>query len=187
MNQILKFNRKKFLSLCWAAPFLSFCSPVRAFSGQNHQNKQSRRVVTGLNAEGKSIIISDGVVPKNATYSSPKEIRMDTLWVGDEVPVDFVKKPETLEGYNFALEPPHGGFNAYFITLEPGIKPYFHQTNTIDFIFIISGKLELLLEGSSTILSSGDSVVQRGTNHAWRVIGEESCTLAAVLISAKRS
>ncbi|WP_336516552.1 cupin domain-containing protein [Pollutibacter soli] len=112
---------------------------------------------------------------------------MNTLWVGNEVPVDFYKNAETLDGYNFKLEPPHGGFNAFSITLEPGFKPDFHSTNTIDFIFVISGKVELLLEGGSTILSSGDSVVQRGTNHAWRVIGEEPCTMAAVLISATKS
>jgi quercetin dioxygenase-like cupin family protein len=71
--------------------------------------------------------------------------------------------------------------------MEPSFEADFHQTNTIDFVFIISGKLELLLEESSTILSCGDSVVQRGTNHAWRVIGEEPCTMAAVMISAVKS
>jgi len=136
---------------------------------------------------GKSTILSDGAVPKNATYSEPGQLNMSTLWVESQVPVDFDKRPETLDGYNFKLEPPHGGFNAYCTTLEPGFKADFHRTNTIDFIFVISGKLELLLEGSSTILFSGDSVVQRGTNHAWRVIGEEPCTLAAVLISATKS
>lgn len=144
-------------------------------------------MVTGLNAEGKSIILGDGPVPKNATYSEPGQINMSTLWVENQVPVDFDKRPETLDGYNFKLEPPPGGFNEYTITLDPGFKPDFHRTNTIDFIFVISGKLELLLEGSSTILSSGDSVVQRRTNHAWRVIGEEPCTLAAVLITAMKS
>ncbi|GAA4450880.1 cupin domain-containing protein [Nibrella saemangeumensis] len=185
MSLLPKYNRKRFLSLYWIVPFLASCNPLRAFSKQS-QNKLKRRVVTGVNANGKSSIISDGFVPKNATYSDPGHLEINTLWVENQVPVAFDKQAETLDGYAFTLEPSYGGFKAYFITFEPGYKPDFHKTDTIDFIFIISGKLELLVEGGSTILASGDSVVQRGTNHAWRVVGDEPCKAAAVVISAKK-
>lgn len=186
MSLLPKYNRKRFLSLYWVVPFLASFNPLRAFSKQS-QNTLKRRVVTGVNAEGKSRIISDGFVPKNATYADPGQFEMNTLWVENQVPVAFDKQAETLDGYAFQLEPSYGGFKAYFITFEPGYKPFFHKTNTIDFIFILSGKLELLVEGGSTILSPGDSIVQRGTHHAWRVIGEEPCRVAAVLVSAKKS
>ena len=61
-----------------------------------------------------------------------------------------------------------------------------HQTDTLDFLFVISGQIELILEEGSTVLESGDCLVQRGTNHAWRVVGDESCTFAVVLLSAER-
>lgn len=187
MSQIPKYNRKRFLSLCWAVPFLSSCNPLRAFSKQSHQNKLSRRVVTGVNAEGKSIILKDGAVPKTAIHIEPGKLSWNALWVEQQIPVDLSKNAETLTEYTLALEPPKGGIAAHFFTIESGYEPDFHRTNTLDFIFIISGKLELLMEGNSTILSSGDTVVQRGTNHAWRVIGEEPCRVAAVAISATKS
>ncbi len=56
MSQIVKFSRKRFLSLCKAVPFFSFFSPYLAFSKQSKSNKPCRRVVTGVNAQGKSII-----------------------------------------------------------------------------------------------------------------------------------
>lgn len=186
MSLLSKYNRKRFLSLYWVVPFLACFNPLRAFSKQS-QNKLNRRVVTGVNAAGKSSIISDGFVPKNATYSDPKQFEMNTLWVEYQVPVAFDKQPDTLDGYAFKFDPSFGGFKVYFITFEPSYKPFFHQTNTIDFLFIISGKIELLVEGGSTILSSGDSVIQRGTQHAWRVIGEEPCRVAAIMVSAKKS
>ena len=188
MSPIPKYNRKRFLSFCWVVPFLSSWIPVKAFAKQSNGNKISRRVVTGINAEGKSIILKDGAVPKSAIRSTePGTLHWNALWVEQQVPVDLSKNTETLEGYTLTLEPPQGGIIAHFFTLETGYEPDFHRTNTLDFIFIISGKLELLMEGNSTILSPGDTVVQRGTNHAWRVIGNEPCRVAAVVISATKS
>jgi quercetin dioxygenase-like cupin family protein len=69
-------------------------------------------------------------------------------------------------------------------TWEPGFIYPMHRSDTIDFVFIISGQLELILEEGTTVLRSGETVVQCGTNHAWRVVGNEPCTFAAVLIDA---
>jgi quercetin dioxygenase-like cupin family protein len=69
-------------------------------------------------------------------------------------------------------------------TWEAGFMYPMHRSDTIDFVFIISGQLELILEEGSTVLRSGETVVQRGTNHAWRVVGNEPCTFAAVMIDA---
>jgi quercetin dioxygenase-like cupin family protein len=187
MSPITKYKRRDLLSFCGVGAYLCSCTAVGGVSKQTNSNQEGRRVVTGINAEGKSVILTDGVVPKNARHTESKQLNINTLWVDNQVPVDIDKKSETLEGYDFTLEPTNGGFKAYFLTMEPSFEADFHQTNTIDFVFIISGKLELLLEESSTILSCGDSVVQRGTNHAWRVIGEEPCRMAAVMISAVKS
>ena len=59
-----------------------------------------------------------------------------------------------------------------------------HHSDTIDIVFVISGQVELILDEESTVLRSGDTVVQRGTNHGWRVAGSEPCTFAGVLIDA---
>jgi mannose-6-phosphate isomerase-like protein (cupin superfamily) len=60
-----------------------------------------------------------------------------------------------------------------------------HATETIDCLVIVSGQVELILEKGSTILDSGDCLVQRGTQHRWRVIGDEPCTFAGILMAKK--
>jgi mannose-6-phosphate isomerase-like protein (cupin superfamily) len=62
--------------------------------------------------------------------------------------------------------------------------PAMHQTNTIDYIVLLSGTLTMLLDDGEVELRPFDVVVQRGTNHAWVNRGEERALLAAILISA---
>jgi mannose-6-phosphate isomerase-like protein (cupin superfamily) len=65
--------------------------------------------------------------------------------------------------------------------------PEMHTTDTIDYVFILSGTADLELDyGSGESVKPGDCVVQRGTRHAWRVTSREPLVLAAVLIGARR-
>ena len=44
-----------------------------------------------------------------------------------------------------------------------------HRTLTIDYGMILSGEIDLILDGGETIrLVAGDTLIQRGTNHIWR-------------------
>jgi quercetin dioxygenase-like cupin family protein len=61
-----------------------------------------------------------------------------------------------------------------------------HRTNTIDYVFIMDGELEMELDGGEWVhLTAGDIVVQRGTNHAWENKSDRICRLASVLIAAE--
>jgi mannose-6-phosphate isomerase-like protein (cupin superfamily) len=65
--------------------------------------------------------------------------------------------------------------------------PEMHTTDTIDYVVILSGEAELELDdGCKEIVRQGDCVVQRGTRHAWRVLGDEPLVLAATLIGGSR-
>ncbi len=70
------------------------------------------------------------------------------------------------------------------ITWLPGFEFPKHRSDTLDILFVIAGQIELLLDEGATIVRSGDTVIQCGTNHGWRVIGNEPCTFAGVLIDA---
>jgi quercetin dioxygenase-like cupin family protein len=143
-----------------------------------------RRVVTGVNALGKSIVVSDGAVPKDATWAEPGTGSGGDLWVVSRVPIDLTDQSDPLVGYTLQSWPVPGGINARMNTWEPGFMYPMHRSDTIDFVFIISGQLELILEEGTTVLRSGETVIQCGTNHAWRVVGNEPCTFAVVLIDA---
>jgi quercetin dioxygenase-like cupin family protein len=69
----------------------------------------------------------------------------------------------------------------------PGGSSPMHRSHSIDYGIILSGQLELDLDGGETIaLNPGDIVVQRGTNHLWRNPSPtEPCRIAFILIEAK--
>jgi quercetin dioxygenase-like cupin family protein len=62
-----------------------------------------------------------------------------------------------------------------------------HRSFSIDYGVVISGELELTLDGGETILlEAGDIVVQRSTNHLWRNPSEtEICRIAFILIQSE--
>ncbi len=59
-----------------------------------------------------------------------------------------------------------------------------HKTDTLDFIIVVKGRVTLVLDEGEAELGPGDTVVQRGTAHAWVNKGREPALLCAVLISA---
>ena len=66
-------------------------------------------------------------------------------------------------------------------------RPGMHITDSIDYVYIISGEVGLELDEGEVTVKAGDIVVQRGTWHAWRNHTEVPCVVAAVLIGADRA
>jgi mannose-6-phosphate isomerase-like protein (cupin superfamily) len=155
----------------------------RRADAEREGSRPHRRVVTGLNAEGKSVVVSDGAVPEEGTSAFDGGDTAE-LWLLKRVPVDLSDAKDPIAGYQDQQWPPPGGVIARISTWQPGFSFPMHRSATIDFVFIIAGRLELLLEGASVEVGAGDCVVQRGTNHGWRVVGSEPCTLAGVLLAA---
>jgi quercetin dioxygenase-like cupin family protein len=73
------------------------------------------------------------------------------------------------------------------VDMLPGGCSPMHRSHSIDYGIIISGRLELDLDGGETVhLSAGDIVVQRGTNHLWRNPSDtEVCRIVFILVEAK--
>ena len=56
--------------------------------------------------------------------------------------------------------------------VEDGDEPGMHRTDSTDFGVVLSGNVALELDdGVEVLLSPGDVVVQNGTRHRWRVVG----------------
>lgn len=145
-----------------------------------------RRVVTGFDSKGKSIILSDGSVPKAAIYDDPGDASGYHAWFVRSVPADLTDASDpVINGWD-KNEPPKGGVIARITTWYPGSGYPMHTTETIDFGIVLSGNLELGLEAGSTVLGPGDLVVQRGTPHSWKVVGDKPCTVAFILIDATK-
>ncbi|MGA4538694.1 cupin domain-containing protein [Uniformispora flossi] len=61
--------------------------------------------------------------------------------------------------------------------------PGMHRSETLDLMIVVDGEILLGLDAGEYALRPGDAVIQRGTRHRWRVLGESPCTFLSVLLS----
>jgi quercetin dioxygenase-like cupin family protein len=157
-----------------------------------------RRVVTGFAPDGSPTFLSDGVPPE--TVASPMGHGLsELLWLRAPAAAasDGGEPPPGARG----MFPPRGATAARMIRFpgypegtpaddtwlrvpdeDPAI-PGWHRSNTLDLMVIIEGDLILGLDDGEYPLGAGAAVIQRGTMHRWRVVGEQPCTFLSVLIA----
>ena len=134
-----------------------------------------RRVVTGHNPEGLAIVAVDGTAQGGVVTQG---------WMTDTVPSNNVDDFEA--GMSQPGPSIPGGSALRFVDIDPGYRSAMHRTSTIDYVFILSGELDMELDGGETVhLKGGDVVIQRGTNHRWINNSDGVCRLASVLIKAE--
>jgi len=56
--------------------------------------------------------------------------------------------------------------------------PYMQKTRTLDFCLVLEGEITLVLDTAEVHLKAGDTVVQRGANHAWSNRSSQPCRVA---------
>ncbi len=142
-----------------------------------------RRVVTGLDKDGKSTILVDGPPPKRAIDDEPHGRLVNWMWREEEIPASLEETTDQMESFSSGDWAKQKGILFGLFKWEPGVEGPFHVTQTVDIGLIISGKMEAILEKCSTVLGPGDCIVHRGTRHGWRVVGDEPMVMASVLIA----
>ena len=155
-------------------------------------SKSTRRVVTGHDAGGKSVVLSDGPPPQNHPMHGPA-IGADfhEMWGSpDAVPkLTSVDAREPNER-PFTIMPPAGHLlrilDVYPLK-DGGKRTVMHRTRTLDYVVVIEGELVLILDDSEVALKPGDVVVQRGTDHAWENRGDAVARAAFFHINARFS
>jgi len=153
----------------------------------------ARRVVTGHDADGKAVILSDGEPPRTIRANGFGVATW--LWL-DGPPTTVDDGGEEADG-PVRLEPPAGGCSVRIIRF-PGARegggdwirvdgddperPGMHATDTLDFMVVIDGHLALGLDDGEHVLGPGDVVIQRGNPHSWHVVGDDPCTYAVCML-----
>jgi quercetin dioxygenase-like cupin family protein len=124
-----------------------------------------RRIVTGHDASGKSVILSDGPTPKTLDIGTAA---FHEMWITDRMPVPIAASEPEPTDRPVRVPPPAGGVLVRYTEMEPGAQAPMHRTETVDVGVVLEGQTWLVLDdGSETRMGPGDAVVQRGTNHAW--------------------
>ena len=168
-----------------------------------------RRIVTGHHADGRSTVLMDAPAPNVKQRAAGNGSTL--LWVTDESPAAVAGKadraardigvPPPRRGTIFRIAefPPHTGgevrdtgtvlrdfgIGADVKRGHPPRHPAIHRTRSLDYVIVLEGQIDLLLDDGEVRLCAGDVVVQRGTNHAWINRGDAVCRLGMVFIDAE--
>jgi quercetin dioxygenase-like cupin family protein len=140
-----------------------------------------RRIVTGHDASGRSVVLSDAPSPKTLDVGTAA---FHEVWITDAIPTPIAaSEPEEPTDRPVRTPPPAGGVTVRFTEMAPGAASPMHRTETVDVGVVLEGETWLLLDdGSQTRVSQGDAVVQRGTNHAWANRSNEPVRMVFVMI-----
>jgi len=173
----------------------------------------ARRVVTGIDLNGKSAVISDTEVAPLEAAALPG-YAWHRLWSVDVLP----KTPnDGNPACALAHFPPPGGIRFNVFTVPPDCSPPLptlyqeavreelevkfpgrarhmeqdqaglHTTASVDLIYVVEGEIWLELDDRKEVhLRKGDTLIQNGVRHAWRNHGTRPCTLIICLVGTEK-
>ena len=99
-----------------------------------------RRIVTGHNEQGLAIVALDERVQGEVVTQ---------VWGTDKVPSDNVS--DWVYGYSQPGPTVPGGSALRIVDINPGYRSAMHRTNSIDYVFILDGELEMELDGGEWV------------------------------------
>jgi hypothetical protein len=160
---------------------------VRSSSGPS---RRVRRVVAGTDATGRPVIVHDGdpaVMFVMGEESAPDVGLVDVWELGGTV-ASVEQGGDAPDPWE--LEPRASGMKISNLEMKPVkdegspiIEGGWHATATIDVDIVIDGSVEMYLPDLPPVtLRAGDTLIQRGTDHLWRVVGDRSLRMVTVML-----
>ncbi|MGA8154731.1 MAG: cupin domain-containing protein [Rhodoplanes sp.] len=177
--------------------------------------KRFRRIVTGHDAQGRSVILSDETSPHVMPIMDQPNFAVTDFWKTNSTPAENgaataddpcrlpiqVAPPQNGSVFRVVQFPPDkdwaakaaaiGGSVAIDETAKaahtggPVRHAHMHRTHSVDYAIVLSGEIWAAMDEGETKMNAGDVLIQRGTNHAWANRSEAPCIVAFVLIDAK--
>jgi hypothetical protein len=169
-----------------------------------------RRIVTIDDPGGKSKILMDKDLSCPLTDPARPGFKRFQIWVTESTPSTF-DFPDVIDQKNQMLSPPDKGSVCHVYHIPPddawinhikqsdvqkyfqsihaekaslfdkGKHPYYQSLNALAFCLVLKGEIDLILDKEIIHLSKGDTVIQKGSNHAWSNRSNEECILAISL------
>jgi quercetin dioxygenase-like cupin family protein len=140
-------------------------------------DRSYRRIVTGLNAEGKSSVVIDGPIARHG--AAPANLVWQSRLPADNSGAADAAVPFEIETVHY------DGSNFLLIEFPPGTEAHLHVTDTLDYFVMLAGTVTLELEEGAAALAPGDFVVNRGVMHGWRNDGPETAVLASITVPSR--
>jgi hypothetical protein len=173
-----------------------------------HEIKPVRRLVCIDGEDGKPRALADAPSPDVRTDPARPGFASTRIWVAEGTPPPMKGVRETLNLPHTLEPPPGGSVcrvvtfppdasyagrvgatevAAYFAAMgspqastysADAPHPYMQKTRTLDFCMVLEGEITLVLDTQEVHLEAGDTIVQRGTNHAWSNRSGTPCRIA---------
>jgi hypothetical protein len=174
--------------------------------------RRPRRIVTGHDAQGRSVFLQDDVAPNLIQPEHSPNVGMFNLWRVMSIPASNTGDDDTAPAdATITLAPPPGGLTFRIMEFPPDVErnytaqnevfkaygnaealthgdqrhPGFHKTQSIDFAIVLEGEIWALMDVGEELMHAGDVLIQRGTNHAWANRSTKPARVAFILISAE--
>jgi hypothetical protein len=168
-----------------------------------------RRVITGDDAKGDSVVIIDGppasaagtvdtgglfdiwhdavsgvIDPKDHTDLGPTRAVLSPSAGNVKVRWFIIHPmPEGVprEQVNTLVRQRFASFDAEHHITDQSKHPAMHKTESLDVICLLQGDVSLVLDNSKTRIKPGQIVIQRGTSHGWEAHGGPALLLAVLI------
>jgi quercetin dioxygenase-like cupin family protein len=134
-----------------------------------------RYIVTGLDGTGRSCIVTEssvgeiGSVLDSAVVFETGQSPPPARPTGSGALLDIVAGP--------------GLARWTIVRFPPGDNHPRHHTDSVDFDTVLTGTIDLGLDGSVHTLRAGDCVVINGVDHSWTA-GPGGCTMAVLMLGS---
>jgi quercetin dioxygenase-like cupin family protein len=170
------------------------------------------RYVVGPDDQGRSAILSSASDP-SSIQSKEGFYWRTTVWATEEMPPNNAIEGDRAIGIE-RREPAPGGMLYRALEIPPDREdkeehkavltdlnlkveqkhapsaedlarhPSMHRTDTLDFITCVTGEIYLVTDVDEVLMKPGDTVVIRGTNHAWSNRSDAPALLVGAMIDA---
>jgi hypothetical protein len=173
--------------------------------------KRIRRLVTGHDASGKSKFTMDSDAPTVHVVEAMGGLTVTDLWETYDSPADNSSTKDNADR-DIHLEPGIRGSIFRVVEFPPDSRwkngadgaaafaqmqashaadsegssgdPGMHKTDTVDYALVLDGEIWAVMDTDERLMKAGDSLIQRGTNHAWANRTEKNCRVMFVLSDA---
>jgi quercetin dioxygenase-like cupin family protein len=143
--------------------------------------------VTGHDENGKSVFVSDAAPPVVLEVLGG-DAAFAEIWNTSQTPAPIAAtESDPTVGRPHRVPPDPAGTIIRLVELRPGSTSPMHRTETVDYGICIQGEVYLVLDDSEVRLTSGDVVVQRGTDHRWENRSGTTGLMAFVLVDSRFS
>ena len=174
--------------------------------------RSTRRIVTGHDSEGRSVIWKDEAAPSIFEPKARPGEAITELWRTGAAPAsnrgdaDPAGAPPTAP----QLMPPRHGtvfrivdfppdaqvkgadaaklfaeFGASSAHAKDGRHTMMHKTATVDYALVLEGAIVAVMDVGETVMNAGDVLIQRGTSHSWANRSDKPCRVAFILVDAE--